>query len=85
MSASRQRQKRVPWRRLRPSKTRLTIQLIAQQLPGLEVREVLLADLDAVAGAWVAAHAGVAAFDRKCAETTKLSTVTSGQRHSNLI
>jgi hypothetical protein len=56
-----------------------------QLLPGLEERDVLLADLNAIAGAWVAADAGITKFDRKHAEAAQLDTITAGQRGGDLV
>src|SRR5580700_3356883 len=64
---------------------RLMVQPVAQLLAGLEERDVLLADVDAVAGARVAADSGVAAFDRERAEAAQLYPVAARQRRRNLV
>src|SRR5580704_1351386 len=63
----------------------LMIQPVAQLLAGLEERDVLLADVDAVAGARVAADSGVAAFDRERAEAAQLYPVAARQRRRDLV
>src|SRR5580700_3986212 len=64
---------------------RLMVQPVAQLLAGLEKRDVLLADVDAVAGARVAPDAGIAALDRKRAETAQLDPVATGQGRGDLV
>src|SRR5580704_14908499 len=64
---------------------RLMVQPVAQLLAGLEERDVLLADVDAVGGARVAADAGVAALDRERAKSAQLDAIATGQRRRDLI
>src|SRR5579863_2434425 len=61
------------------------VQPVAQLLAGLEERDVLLADIDTVAGARIAPDAGVAALDRERPETTQLDPVTARQGQGDLI
>src|SRR5205823_6030856 len=72
--------------RRRPrSPGRMVIQAVAQLLAGLEERDVLLRDRDAVASARVAADAGVAALHRERAETAQLDPVAACQRGGDLV
>src|SRR4051794_7019497 len=61
------------------------VQAIAQLLAGLEKRHMLFGDLDAVAGARIAAHPGIAALDREGAETAQLDPVAAGQGGGDLV
>jgi len=61
------------------------VEPIAQLLSGLEERRVLLADLNAVTGARVAADAGIAKPDRKRAEAAQFDTITAGHGGGNLV
>src|SRR5438477_11103939 len=61
------------------------VQAIAQLLAGLEKRHMLFGDLDAVAGARIAAHPGIAALDREGAETAQLDPVAARQRRGDLV
>src|SRR5580700_8998198 len=61
------------------------VQAVAQLLAGLEERDVLLADLDAVAGARVAADARLASLDRERAKAAQLDPVAARQRPRDLV
>src|SRR5260370_23512621 len=61
------------------------VQPVAQLLAGLEKRDVLFRDLDAVAGARVAADAGIAALDREGAKAAQLNPVAARQRRGDLV
>src|ERR1700733_1473929 len=61
------------------------VQPVAQLLAGLEERDVLLADRNAVAGARVAPDARVAALHRERAETAQLDAVAARQRRRDLV
>src|SRR5437764_13952867 len=61
------------------------VQAVAQLLAGLEKRHMLFGDLDAVAGARIAAHPGIAALDREGAETAQFDAVAAGQRRGDLV
>jgi len=64
---------------------RRLVQPVAQLLAGLEKRDVLLGDLDAVAGARVATDAGIAALDREGAEAAQLDPVATRQSRGDLV
>src|SRR5213078_157513 len=61
------------------------VQPVAQQLARLEERHVLFGDLDAVAGARVAADPRVAALDRECAKAAQFDAVAACQGRGDLI
>src|SRR4029077_6060741 len=61
------------------------IEAVAQLLAGLEEGDVLLGDLDAVAGARIAPDPGIAALHRKGAETAQLDPVAARQRRGDLV
>src|SRR5205085_8538506 len=58
---------------------------VAQLLAGLEERDVLFGDRDAVAGARVAAEAGIAALDRERAKAAQLDPVAAGEGGGDLV
>src|SRR5207237_1048070 len=66
-------------------RARRLVQPVAQLLPGLEERDVLLGDLDAVAGARVAADTGVAALHREGAEAAQLDPIAARQGRGDLV
>src|SRR5712691_11673062 len=72
-------------RRLRSVGAAELIEAVAQLLAGLEEGDVLLGDLDAVAGARVAPDAGIAALDRKGTEAAQLDPVAARQRRGDFI
>ena len=61
------------------------VEAVAQLLAGLEERDVLFGDLDAVAGARVAAGPGVAALHGKRAEAAQFDPVAARQRGGDLV
>ena len=63
----------------------LLLQPIAQLLAGPEKRNVLLGDLDAVAGARIAADAGLPPPDREGAEPAQFDAVATGQGGGDLV
>src|SRR5258708_1360016 len=61
------------------------VESIGQLLAGLEERNVLFGDVDAVAGGRVATDAGIAALDREGAEPAQLHPVAASQCGSDLV
>jgi hypothetical protein len=61
------------------------VEAVAQLLAGLEERDVLFGNLDAVARARVAADPGVAALHRKRAEAAQLDPVAACQGRGDLV
>src|SRR5579883_452162 len=66
-------------------RSRPLVEPLAQLLAGLEKRNVLFTDLDAFAGAGVAAHPRAAPFDRERAETAQLDPVAARQGGRDLV
>jgi hypothetical protein len=60
------------------------VETVAQLLTGLEEGDVLLGDLDAVAGARVAPDPGIPPLDRKGPEAAQLDPVAARQRSGDL-
>src|SRR5579872_1266434 len=65
--------------------SRPLVEPLAQLLAGLEKRNVLFADLDALAGARIAPHPCTASFDRKRAKSAQLDAVAARQRRRDLV
>src|SRR3954451_4592361 len=61
------------------------VQAVPELLAGLEERDVLLGNLDAVAGARVAPDPCIAPLDRKRAEAAQLDTVAARQGAGDLV
>src|SRR5438105_5654374 len=66
-------------------RARRLVQPVAQLLAGLEERDVLFRDLDAVASARVAPDAGIAALDREGAEAAQLDPIAARQGRADLV
>src|SRR4051794_25792303 len=67
-----------------PASGRL-VEPVAKLLAGLEERNVLLVDGDAVAGARIAPEPGVAALYREGPETAQLDAIAAGEGGADLV
>src|SRR5438552_4132994 len=61
------------------------IEGVGELFAGLEERDVLLGDLDTIAGACVAPDPGIPALHRKGAEAAQLDPVAARQRRGDLV